>query len=168
MFGVMALIAAITFFVVFNLDYLAHFFGKGYRTIKTTVLADMEGSKDEKWKARRSQYGQFKPQVQRSTLSEWYIAIYAIGRVVTRLWDWLGKGLHKLYLKSPFCGEDSRDQLDPVSPVRVSSLHEHHIPQGNQTIAVPFEAVTSNRHVAIGPQLSDETITALPKRWDSP
>ena len=154
MFVVMTIVAAVTYIAVFNLDYLVHFFNKGYRTFRKAILMDMERSNNEKWKARRDQYVQFKPQVQRLTVSEWYIAMYAISRLFTRLWQWLSKTLHRAYIKSPFYCEGVHNRPKSLPSPVVSSIRNYGTEQDGENIAAPLKAITLERYGASAPHLN--------------
>ena len=75
---VVIIVALVTYFVMFNINSLAHGFGKVYDNKKKHIVRAMKRDRNEAWKQRGHRFEVFRPKHESPEPSEWYIPFYAL------------------------------------------------------------------------------------------
>ncbi len=75
---VVIIVALVTYFIMFNINSLAHGFGQVYDNKKKHVVRAMKRDHNEAWKQRGQRFEVFRPKHESPEPSEWYIPFYAL------------------------------------------------------------------------------------------
>ena len=75
---VVIIVALLTYFIMFNINSLAHGFGRIYNNKKKYIVRAMKGDHNEAWKQRGHRFEVFRPKHESPEPSEWYIPFYAL------------------------------------------------------------------------------------------
>ena len=77
---VVIIVALATYFIMFNINSLAHGFGRVYDSKKKYIVRAMKRDHNEAWKQRGHRFEAFRPKHENPEPSEWYIPFYALLR----------------------------------------------------------------------------------------
>ena len=75
---VIIVVALFTYFIMFNINSLAHGFGQIYNNKKKHIVKAMKCDHNEAWKQRGQRFEAFRPKHESPEPSEWYIPFYAL------------------------------------------------------------------------------------------
>ena len=75
---VVIVVALLTHFIMFNINSLAHGFGRVYDNKKNHIVRAMKRDHNEAWKQRGQRFEVFRPKHESPEPSEWYIPYYAL------------------------------------------------------------------------------------------
>ena len=75
---VVIIVALVTYFIMFNINSLAHGFGRVYDDKKKYIVRAMKRDHTEAWKQRGQRFEVFRPKHENPEPSEWYIPYYAL------------------------------------------------------------------------------------------
>ena len=75
---VVIIVALVTYFIMFNINSLAHGFGQVYDNKKKHIVRAMKRDHNETWKQRGQRFEVFRPKHESPEPSEWYIPFYAL------------------------------------------------------------------------------------------